>query len=157
MKRILLCLLALLTFASFASAEAPYESIHVEFEDGFALDLPTDWMRYDVDTESAEQGFIYALGAADASRMLYIQRWAADYATLDELKSVLAEQENVTVGSNVSENAEFLMYSIADSDCSGCMTLFNGSVLNLLFTPQSDAENMLIAANIIESFKPLQN
>lgn len=157
MKKILVCLLALLMLGSFAFAEMPYESIRMEFEDGFALDLPSDWMRYDVDAELADRGFIYCLGASDASRLLYVQRWAADYATLSELQEDLAAQENVSIGANISENATFLMYTITDSDCSGCMTLFDGSVLNLLFTPQSDAENMLIAATIIESYESLKD
>ena len=106
MKKILVCLFALLMLGSFAFAEMPYESIRMEFEDGFALDLPSDWMRYDVGAELADRGFIYCLGTSDASRLLYVQRWAADYTNLSELQEALAAQELLGM-----KNAGFLGFA----------------------------------------------
>ena len=51
-----------------------------------------------------------------------------------------------------AQGVEFLMYNFTDLNASGCMTFCEDSVINLLFIPQSDTENMLIAASTMESF-----
>ena len=150
MKRILCCLLALILLGALASAEEIRDTVRVQFEDGFALSLPSDWVSYEVAPELADSGFIYCLGSADGAQLMYIQRWNAGYAELNELESALASREEIELRTTADGN-RFLMYNFADADCSGCVTLFNGSVLNLLVLPQTDSECMLTAAMIMES------
>lgn len=151
MKKLLCCILALLCLIPFACAEDAYDSVRLTFEDGFTLSLPSDWVSYEVSPELAEAGYLYCLGTADASQLMYIQRWATDIKTIDELVSVLenrAEVQNPISG--VSDSGQpFLMYTFADADASGCMQLFDGSIVNFVFTPQSSTDLMLTAAFLI--------
>ena len=152
MLKKMLCLLVVLILALPALAETPYDSVRVRFEDGFSLSLPSDWVSYEVSPEEAKSGIIYCLGSADAERLLYIQRWSADFEDIDALRAELEADSNLVLRSDSTATSPFLMYNLADSDASGCITLFADGVLNLLFLPQSDAENMLLAATIIESY-----
>jgi len=151
MKKLLCCLLALISLFAFCSAEGLYDSVQLTFEDGFTLRLPSDWVSYEVAPELAESGYIYCLGAADGSQLLYIQRWASDMESIDDLAAALegrSEIKNHTTGVSDS-GTPFLMYNFADADASGCMQLFDGSILNFIFTPQSSNDLMLTAAFLI--------
>lgn len=154
MRRLLISILALLILGSFALAEAPYESVRVAFEDGFALSLPADWVSYEVTEDLAQEGYLYCLGSADGTRLMYVQRWKSDCADLGELRTALEDRSEIVLRSEEEENT-FLMYNFAEQDCSGCATLLEDSVLNLIFLPQSDPENMMIAATILESYEVL--
>ena len=152
MKRLICCILILMMCT--ACAEALYDTVRVTFEDGFSLSVPSDWVSYQVCEENAQDGYLYCLGTSDGSRLMYIQRWAAEYADLEALQADLEACPDITLRS-ASVNAqgvEFLMYNFTDLDASGCMTFCEDSVINLLFIPQSDTENMLIAASTMESF-----
>lgn len=157
MKKLICCLLALLAIGAAALGEMPYESVRLEFEDGFSLALPTEWVSYEVPGELTEQGFLYCLGSADGAQLLYIQRWPTDCGNLDDLRTALQSHEEISLGSNLesASGTPFLMYSFNEADCSGCMTLLNGDVLNLLFSPRSDDDAMLIAANVMDSYAVL--
>lgn len=150
MKRLLCCLLALMMLIPVCLAEEPFDSARVTFEDGFSLSLPADWVSYAVDPALAELGYIYCLGSVDGERLMYIQRWAAGVTDIEALSAHLESRDEIELRSDA--NGDFLMYSFVGADCSGCATVLDGSVLNLLFLPQSDSENMLIAATVLESF-----
>lgn len=148
MRKFLICLLTLLSICALAVAEMPYESVRVQFEDGFALSLPANWVCYDLPDGLADAGYRYCLGSSDASQLLYIQLWPTDCADISALRSELEQRSEIVIRA-LSENTSgtpFLTYNFVGSDCSGCITLLDGVVLNLLFTPQSDADLMLIAA-----------
>ena len=151
MKRLLCCLLALISLIPMAIAEETIEPVNVTFEDGFTLSLPADWVSYEVDPALQESGFIYCLGSADGAQLMYVQRWATDLTSIDELRTALEAREEIKLSASDASNG-FLMYSFTGADCSGCAALFNGSILNLLFTPQSDSEMMLIAATALDSY-----
>ena len=151
MKKILCCLFALMLLTSAALGEAASDTVRVRFEDGFALSLPADWVSYAVDSERAGSGTLYCLGSADGARLMYVQRWAAEYADLDALRAALEACGGLVLRD--SGDTDFITYNLDEGDASGCATLFEGDVLNLLFIPQSDAENMLIAATVMESFE----
>ena len=155
MKRILCCLLTFLAFAMPALSESTYHSVRLEFEDGFSLSIPADWVSYEVAPELQEQGYLYCLGSQDGARLMYVQLWPSSCADLNELQSQLETRDDIILRPTGSEEeSPFLLYNFAEGDCSGCMTLLDGNVLNLLFTPQSDADNMLIAATVMESYQP---
>ena len=157
MKRWICTLVALALLAVSAFAEMPYESVRIEFEDGFALSLPADWVSYEVPEDLNDQGFLYCLGSADGARLMYIQRWSSDCADLAALQAELEQQDEIVLRSSLESvsGTPFLMYNFADTDCSGCLTLLDGDVLNLLFLPQSDDSTMLIAANVMGSYDAL--
>lgn len=157
MKRWICALVALALLAVSAFAEMPYESVRIEFEDGFALSLPADWVSYEVPKDLTDQGFLYCLGSADGARLMYIQRWSSDCADLAALQAELEQQDEIVLRSSLESvsGTPFLMYNFTDTDCSGCLTLLDGDVLNLLFLPQSDDSTMLIAANVMGSYDAL--
>ena len=150
MKKLLCCLLALLALIPAALSEKA-DIVNVTFEDGFTLSLPADWVSYEVSAELQESGFIYCLGSTDGAQLMYIQRWNTDIATIEDLRSALELREEIKLSATQASN-DFLLYSFTDADCSGCAALLNDSILNLLFTPQSDSEMMLIAATALASF-----
>ena len=151
----LLCAMLILTMLTAACAETLYDCVRIRFEDGFALSVPADWVSYEVSDADAANGYLYCLGSADGSRLMYIQRWAAGYTCIEDLQAELENRDDIVLrsASVTGNNIEFLMYNFGESDASGCMTLYGDSVVNLLFLPQSDPENMLIAAATMESFE----
>ena len=50
---------------------------------------------------------------------------------------------------------QFVIYDLTDADVSCCAALLNDRVLNFVFTPQSDADFMVSAAQIIGTFTVL--
>jgi hypothetical protein len=104
-----------------------------------------------VDPALADEGFIYCLGSADGKHLMYIQRWATDLTSIEDLAAYLETREEIELRFTAAEATNgFLMYNFAGVDCSGCATLMEDSILNLLFMPQSDSESMLIAATVLE-------
>lgn len=152
MKRLLCCLLALISLIPFTLAEEPYDSVNVTFEDGFTLPLPADWVSYAVDPALAEQGYIYCLGSADGAQLMYIQRWSTGLTDMGSLREAMASRDEIELRDSENTDGDSLFYSFTAADASGCMLLYESSILNLVFTPQSDANLMLTAAMIAEGF-----
>lgn len=127
--------------------------VTVEFEDGFSLVFPEGWMSYEVSDEAAETGVYYCLSDADGARWLYIQKWNTDCADIDALDALIRRTEKPQ-SSTVHEfnGTQFIVYDLAEGDVSCCATLLDGCVLNFVFTPQSDAEYMATAVQIIGTF-----
>ena len=136
--------------------QAEEAGVKVEFEDGFALTFPDGWMQYEVSDEAAESGVFYCLSDADAAHWLYIQKWntdCADVSALDALIRRAAKPQSSTV--HAFNDTDFIVYDLAEGDVSCCATLVDGAVLNFVFTPQSDAEYMATAVQIIGTFTVL--
>ena len=154
MKKMICCLLLMLLLLPAALGEMLYDTVEVSFEEGFTLTLPADWVCYEVQPSLCEEGYLYCLGSADTSRLMYIQYRKAEYADLESLQSDLEACSGLVLRSaSVNpQGTEFLMYTLDSGDASGCMTLFDEGVLNFLFIPQSDNANMLIAATVMDSY-----
>ena len=136
------------------AAEPPY--LTLAFEDGFSLELPADWLHYEVSDEMARSGVLYCLSDAAANRWLYIQSWSTDCADVDALCALIRETaQPQTSGVYEFNGTQFVVYDLTDADVSCCAALLNGRVLNFVFTPQSDADFMVIAARIIGTFTAL--
>ena len=136
--------------------QAEESGLRVEFEDGFALTFPDGWMQYEVSDEAAESGVFYCLSDADAAHWLYIQRWNTDCADIDALDALIrrtAKPQSSTV--HAFNDTEFIVYDLAEGDVSCCAALVDDFILNFVFTPQSDAEYMATAVQIIGSFTVL--
>ena len=152
MKKLLLCLAAFTLLCAFALAEAPFETINVTFEDGFSVMLPADWVSYAVPEELRSSGILYCLGSPDGSRLMYIQMRETDLESSDALELAMAAEKGVTLTGASSDNG-FMLYSFRRVDASGCVALHEGNLINLMFSPKSDSDNMMIAAMVMESFE----
>lgn len=145
------------------ATEAPEEEPAAEptyltlaFEDGFSLELPADWLHYEVSDEMAQSGVLYCLSDAAANRWLYIQSWSTDCADVDALCALIRETaQPQTSGVYEFNGTQFVVYDLTDEDVSCCAALLNDRVLNFVFTPQSDSDFMVIAARIIGTFSVL--
>ena len=145
------------------ATEAPEEEPAAEptyltlaFEDGFSLELPADWLHYEVSDEMAQSGVLYCLSDAAANRWLYIQSWSTDCADVDALCALIRETaQPQTSGVYEFNGTQFVVYDLTDEDVSCCAALLNDRVLNFVFTPQSDSDFMVIAARIIGTFTVL--
>ena len=149
MKKFFCTLMILALLCTCAMAEAP---VRLGFAEGFSLELPAGWLHYPVTEDMAQQGVFYCLSDADAARWLYIQRWESDCSTADELLELVNTANPVNSGKYNFNDTEFVVYDLQEGDVSCCATILNGEVLNFVFTPQSDAEFMVTAAQVIGTF-----
>lgn len=154
MRRAAALLLALAALCAAGGAETLYDAVRLSFEEGFSLSVPADWVSFAVPEALAQQGYRYCLGSEDGARLMYVQLWPSDCADMEALRAQLAAREEIVLREGSGEETAFLLYNFADADASGCAALLNGEVLNLVFVPQSDADNMLIAATVMESYAP---
>ena len=150
MKKLICALMALMMICSFAMAEG---TVRLGFAEGFALDLPEGWLHYSVSEEMSQQGVLYCLSDAEAARWLYIQSWESDCADADALLELVnTTARPVSSGKYDFNGSEFVVYDLEEGDVSCCATIMNGKILNFVFTPQSDADFMATAAQVIGSY-----
>ena len=144
------------TEAATQESAAAQSTVTLAFEDGFSLELPADWLHYEVSDEMAQSGVLYCLSDADAGRWLYIQSWSTDCADIDALCTLIRETaQPQTSGVYEFNGTQFVVYDLTDVDVSCCAALLNCRVLNFVVTPQSDVDFMVIAARIIGTFTVL--
>ena len=144
------------TQAATQEPAAAQSAVTLAFEDGFSLELPADWLHYEVSDEMAQSGVLYCLSDAAANRWLYIQSWSTDCADVDALCALIRETaQPQTSGVYEFNGTQFVVYDLTDEDVSCCAALLNDRVLNFVFTPQSDSDFMVIAARIIGTFSVL--
>lgn len=143
--------------ASAAPAEtAAPDTVRIGFEDGFALELPEGWQYHPTTQEMKDQGVAYCLSDADGAGWLYVQIWNTDCADINDLKALIDRTADIqTSGIYGFNDTDFVVYDLIESDVSCCASLLGGRVLNLVFTPQSDAGFMAVAAQILNTFERL--
>ena len=145
------------------ATEAPEEEPAAEptyltlaFEDGFSLELPADWLHYEVSDEMAQSGVLYCLSDAAGERWLYIQSWTTDCADIHALCTLIQQTaQPQTSGVYEFNGTQFVVYDLTEGNVSCCAALLGDRVLNFVFTPQSDSDFMVIAARIIGTFTVL--
>ena len=154
MKRLLCALLAIMLLLGCACAEGTM--LRVGFEDGFSLNLPEGWLHYPVGEEMTRQGVNYCLSDASAQRWLYIQIWKSECADADELAALIERTASPRSSGAYSFNGvDCVIYDLAAGDVSCCAALLDGSIVNFVFTPQSDGDYMMTAAQIMSSICPI--
>lgn len=132
------------------------ETVRIGFEDGFALRLPEGWRFHPTGAEMAEKGVAYCLSDARGSGWLYVQSWETDCAGMNELQALIDRATDSRSSGVYSFNGtDFVVYDLNESDVSCCATLLDGRLLNLVFTPQSDADFMAVVAQILNTFELL--
>ena len=135
--------------------DAP-STVRMGFEDGFALELPNGWLYHPVSEAMAEHGVVYCLSDAEEAGWLYVQSWASECADINALKELVDRTADVqTSGVYAFNGTDFVVYDMTEGDVSCCAALLNGRVLNLVFSPQSDADFMAVAAQILATFEIL--
>ena len=136
------------------TADACRILVTLGFEDGFALDLPADWLHYPLTQEMADMGVIYCLSNASGECWMYIQSWKTDCADMDELLNVIsAASDPGNSGIREFNGNEFIIYNIAAENVSCCAAMVGDRVLNFVFTPQNDMDFMAKAVQIIGTFR----
>ena len=141
-----------------AEAEPTVEpaTVRIGFEDGFALELPEGWLYHPVTEKMAEQGVVYCLSDAAGAGWLYIQSWSTECADMEALKELIDTTADIqSSGIYAFNGTDFVVYDMQEGDVSCCAALLDGQVLNLVFTPQSDADFMAVAAWILSTFEIL--
>ena len=137
-----------------ATQEAAVATISLGFEDGFALDLPADWLHYPLTKEMVDMGVLYCLSDAAAEHWLYIQSWKSDCADMNQLLDVIsAASDPGNSGIREFNGVEFIIYNLAAENVSCCAAMVGDRVLNFVFTPQSDMDFMAKAVQIIGTFR----
>ena len=79
-------------------------------------------------------------------------------AQVDTKKNILGETAVLISGYEKTGELTFggqtfLAYGIPAENLSGCMTILNDHLLTFIYSPQSDSEYMLQAAEIMDTFK----
>ena len=138
-----------------AATKAP-ATVRIGFEDGFSLELPESWLYHPVNEEMAGQGVVYCLSDANEAGWLYVQNWSTDCTDINALEELINRTADLqTSGVYNFNGTDFVVYDLNTGDVSCCAALLDGRVLNLVFTPQSDADFMAVAAQILATFEIL--
>ena len=134
----------------------PTGPVTLAFEDGFTLQLPEGWLYHEVSDEMAAQGVYYSLRDSTGVCRLYIQSWLSDCADMNALKELIDRTTSPqSSGVYTFNGTDFVVYDLSEGDISCCAALKDGRVLNFVFTPQSDPDFMLTAAQIMSSYTVL--
>jgi len=164
LKKLLSAVLAaLLIFgcaAALAESTAPenaaFEGSWVQFEDGFEIYLPSDWLVLDPTDAMKEAGIFYSVTSPDSARSMQVA-WAdaAGITSAADLKTAMAitypTADILTINS-----VDFVTYEDTDNDSTGIVALdANGGMFIFNFTPASDEEFGPIAVTIASSIRTI--
>ena len=136
------------------AAETPdAEPATVWFEEGFSLTFPAGWVSYPVSDADRARGLRYALGDGADGHFLCIQIKPTALADAKALADAVQAEENLTkTGTLKLNNTDFTCFIDSTNNASCCALIRNGSLVTFAFTPQSDADYMLTATQIMESY-----
>ena len=153
---LLLTMAMLLTGA--ALAEAPFEGVWVQFDAGFEVLMPGEWLEMEVTEEMLAGGIFYAACSPDGANTVQMS-WAALGApmTIQEIQAALNE---VYPGAEVVEfnGIEFVSCSDVEADIFS-LTALDGVDLGMYtfwFTPDSDEAFVDTAVAIATSIRNIE-
>ena len=164
MKKILalvLCLMMALSLSS-AFAEAPltlaeqsYEGAWVQFEEGFELYLPAEWVEYEVPEEMLAAGIGYIVGSADGAYLCSIA-WQGLEAeiTIEDVQALAAQ--NYPTATLTEVNGISMVYYLEEAnDALNFLALdaAEPGYYMFVFTPGSDADYQVVAALIASTIR----
>lgn len=160
MKKILALMLVLLTvmMSGAAVAEAPFDGVWVQFEDGFEILLPAEWLELEATEEMIESGIFYAVCSPDGANTVQIS-WSALEAemTAQELQAALAtEYPDAEV--LAFNGIEFIGFSDEENDIFGMAALDSVDLGMYIFwfTPNSDEAFADTAVAIATSIRNIE-
>ena len=140
-----------------AVAEAPFDGVWVQFEDGFEILMPADWLELEVTEEMIASGIFYAACSADGANTVQIS-WSALEAemTAQKIQAALATEYPDAEVLEIN-GIEFIGFSDETNDLFG-MAALDGVDLGMYifwFTPNSDEAFADTAAVIATSILAL--
>ncbi len=156
---VLIVLLVLTASAAFAEAaaapeNAAFEGTWVQFEDGFEIYLPSDWIVSDVTDELKAAGIFYAVASPDGAHSMQVA-WSEDAgaATAEEIKTQLEAVYSGVELLNIN-GIDFVSYDNTENDCTGIIALGqNGDMFLFNFYPASDESFAPTALTIATSIR----
>ena len=159
MKKFFVLLLTMvMLLCSTAMAEAPFEGVWVQFEDGFEALLPADWYEIEATEDMLASGIFYAACSPDGANTVQIS-WSELEAALtaQEIRSAL---DTEYPGATVIEfnGIEFVTFSDTVNDIFG-MAALDGVDLGMYtfwFTPNSDEAFVETAVAIATSIRNIE-
>lgn len=164
MKRISTMALALLillasvcaTAQDAAPAGATYPGTWVEFEDGFQIYLPSEWIVVETDGEMQEAGFFFGVTSEDGAQAMYVS-WHDVQITqaADLLAGVQAEYPDaIALESN---DIAFVAFEDAAEGAFGVAALDGaGGMFTFMFYPLDDEAFVEQAVQIVSSISNVQ-
>lgn len=160
MKKFLSLMLVLLTLmtAGAAVAEAPFEGVWVQFEDGFEVLLPADWLEIEVTEDMIASGIFYVACSPDGANTVQMSWSALEAAmTIEEVQAALALQypDAQVIEFN---GIGFVSFSDVENDIFG-MAALDGVDLGMYvfwFTPNSDEAFVDTAVAIATSIRNIE-
>ena len=153
-----LVLMMLVLLCSSAMAEAPFEGVWVQLEDGFEVLLPADWYEIEATEDMLASGIFYAACSPDGANTVQMSWSELDAAmTAQEIRAALdTEYPGATV---VEFNGiEFVTFSDTVNDIFG-MAALDGVDLGMYtfwFTPDSDEAFVETAVAIATSIRNIE-
>lgn len=160
MKKFLsLMLLAVtLLLAGNAVAEAPFEGVWVQFEDGFEVLLPANWLEIEVTEEMIAGGIFYAACSEDGANTVQMSWSALEAAmTAQEVQAALATQYPDASVLEINE-IEFVGFTDEANDLFGMVALdgVDLGIYTFWFTPNSDEAFVDTAVAIATSIRNIE-
>ena len=163
MKKIFALMLVLLTMMMAGAAmaelqEAPFEGVWVQFEEGFEVMLPADWLEIEVTEDMAAQGVFYVACSAETDHL--VQMMWSPLETEMTAQEVQSELVTVYTDAEVIEinGIEFISLSDEESDLF-CLAALDGAEPGLYmfwFSPNSDESFVDTAVAIATSIRNIE-
>ena len=155
---VLIAMLALTFTAALAESDAPadaaFEGSWVQFEDGFEIYLPNDWVVVDPTDEMIQSGIFYAVTSPDGARNMQVA-WSEEAGAADA-NAVKTQLEGTYTDVQILNinGIDFVTYMDAQNDSTGIVALgANGDMFLFNFYPASDEEFAPIAVTIATSIR----
>ena len=158
MKKLLALVMALIMLLSSAAVaeEIVYEQFFdgtwVQFEDGFEIYLPSEWLELEVTDEMLEGGIFYAVMSPDGAYTCQMIWSALDAEYTYE--EALAEVDAIYPGAELLEvnGIGLICFADAENDILGFAALDGAEpgLYMFFFTPMAD-ENLQLLASVIAS------
>ena len=137
---------------------ALFEGTWVQFEGGFELYRPADWVEFEVTEAEKTQGIIYTAGSEDETRLMQLGWFALPQTvTIDQMQAVL--MQSFVLVEKVSVNGiELLCAGDGDIDSLMFIALSEGEpgYYMFVFTPMSDTVLQGYAAAIAGSLRAIE-
>ena len=137
-----------------APENAAFEGSWVQFEDGFEIYLPNDWVVVDPTDAMKQAGIFYSVTSPDSARSMQVA-WAeaTGVSTVDDLKTQLATAYPTATVVTIN-GVDFVTYEDTANNSTGIVALDgNGGMFIFNFTPASDEAYGPIALTIASSIR----
>ena len=160
MKKFLAMMLlaAMLIVAGVAAAEAPFEGVWVQFDGGFEVLLPANWLELEVTEEMTAGGVFYAACSEDGANTVQMAWSALEAETTAQ--DVQAALNTKYPGAEVVEfnGIEFVTFVDEQNDLFGMAGLdgVDQGMYTFWFTPNSDEAFVDTAVAIATSIRNIQ-